>query len=292
MFRQLLILPALFLAGTAHAQYTPGPSTLSFDTSNMKVAVSMDRAVYLPGEAAEITLEVSNPGAAAVLTLKPFTAATGCIYVSWKVGDEFQYPPLDLCKPYVVDSTTTTTFAAGQSEQRMYRSYDNLLDLGTSFMSSRAVPGNAGIYRLNYRYGSSTASAEFTVVAPKLEASAFARVRDEPLRESPAREQPLMLKKYVYVLALRADEVTYICVAQAPAQQTNLRFRNIDGTFSSLGATPMKRIATSAAPIVGLSVTADPDENLAIEWTDAAGRRQTQEYRDGYPAWRSRAREH
>jgi hypothetical protein len=57
-------------------------NTLSVDTSNMKVTISLDREIYLPGEEATVTLEVSNPARVPVTTLAPFLSATGCFIVS------------------------------------------------------------------------------------------------------------------------------------------------------------------------------------------------------------------
>jgi hypothetical protein len=53
--------------------------------------------------------------------------------------------------------------------------------------------------------------------------------------------------------------------------------------------TPMKRVATSSAPVVSLSATADANENLTIEWTDTVGLKAHFYYPASYPA-RAKAR--
>jgi hypothetical protein len=95
------------------------------------------------------------------------------------------------------------------------------------------------------------------------------------------------------VLALRSDGVTYICVQQQTVSNSkrvvsvatipeNLDFD--DSHVNIRSATPFKRIATSDAAIVKLSATADAQENLTIEWTDANGELGHVFYPASYPA--------
>jgi hypothetical protein len=197
-------------AGTLVRGQNP-PSTLDFDTSRLTVTLGLDRKTYFTGEVAEVTLEISNPSSRPVKVPLPFAGVADCLYLSWKVGDEFKIPRETLC-PSEPDRSNTATFAAGEHKKLVLQSHDKA-NLSWGPVLSEA-PSRAGTYRLIYSYGSSEAVAEFEVVSPELEAFAVARVRDVLFNSDPARAKPRLLKRYVYVVALRADDQSYICVSQ------------------------------------------------------------------------------
>src|SRR5579863_4244789 len=106
------------------------PSTLDFDTSNMKVSVSMDRETYLPGEVAQIKLTVTNPANTPVKSLTPFLSSTSCLHsMKRDQPQRMGGPSLSNCGSVPVDSSNTTTFGAGELKQVMLNSYDNLFDI-------------------------------------------------------------------------------------------------------------------------------------------------------------------
>jgi hypothetical protein len=258
----------------------------------MKVTVTMDRQTYLPGEIAQMTLEVSNPGSTRVMSLTPFISTTGCLGFQQKVGKR----PFGLvsCGTSDLDASMMTAFAPGESKKMVLNSYDPMFDIDTSAMQGDGVPSRPGTFGLIYRYGHSAAAAEYTVAAAKLEADATARVRDLIFTSHPNLEPPRVYPMYVHVLALRTDGASYICVqqdavAQADpiANKADLVGGNLDFSFPRVhvgSATPLKRIATSIAPVVSLAATADDQENLTIVWTDANGRQETLRYEASYPA--------
>jgi hypothetical protein len=265
-----------------------GPRTLSFDASHLKLAVALDRKVYLPGEAAEITFEISNLATTPVLALLPFSTATGCVYLSWRgsggfdPGDGWKVPMETLCQDAPVDKSMLTTFAPGETMRQVLNSYDFLFGTGQRLGLGGGMPGT-GKFRLVYHYASIEATAEFEVVTPSLEASAVARIKDVPFRENPNAEQTVLLPEYVYVVALREGNTSFICVSQAEVALSDVRLRNADGSFDLSAVTPFKRIATSAASVTSLSAVADDQENLRIEWKDAEGGRQSVYYEHSYP---------
>jgi hypothetical protein len=130
------------------------PSTLAFDTSNMKVSVAPDRQAYLPGENAKITLTVSNLANRRVVSLTQFLSSTSCLLVGLKGG------PRRLLKgpvlPMRLNSTNATSFEPGESK----------------------LVKRPGTYVLLFRYGASTSEVEYSIATTILEADEVVRLRD------------------------------------------------------------------------------------------------------------------
>jgi hypothetical protein len=274
----------VLLAGAIRGQEVPGPfNSLNFDTSKLRVSLTMDRSAYLPGEAARITLEVFNPGPPIVAPI-PFLSGNGCLYPSAKVGNEFKIAVPEPCGIVEITSASLTRFATGEHRQKVLNSYDALFDTGERVLPGAGeMPSYPGAYRLTYRYGTTEVTADFTVVPVKLEAAAFARINDVLYTQHPDLQKPQVWKHYAHLLALREGNQTYICVSQASTVHSDSLYRNGDGSFSPFGAAPFTRVATTAQSVVSLSATADSQENLTIEWQDVTGRRQTLYYTGGYP---------
>jgi hypothetical protein len=189
-----------------------------------------------------------------------------------------------LCEDAPVDNSMLTTFAPGETRRQVLNSYDHLFGTGTRVLpEGGGVPGRAGKFRLVYHYASTEATAEFVVASATLEVSAVARIKDVQFKENPEVERTVLLQKYVYVVALREGNMSYVCVSQAAAGQPDIRLQNADGTFDPFAVRAFKRVATSAAPVTTLSAVADDQENFRIEWKDAYGGRQSLYYEHSYP---------
>ena len=292
MRNRALLFSLLWVVAGAPGYGQEPPSAFDFDTSNMKVTVTMDRETYLPGEIARVTLEVSNPGSTRVVSLTPFLSATGCLGFQQKVGKR----PFGLvnCGTSDLDASNVTAFGPGESKKMVLNSYDSMFDIDTSAMQGDGVPSRTGTFGLIYRYGRSAAAAEYTVAAAKLQADATVRVHDVMYSDNPDLVSPKPLAQYVHVLALRSEGASYICVQQQAgdhadliANQSDLSGGDLDFSFPRVrvgSATPLKRVATSITPVVSLAATADDQENLTIVWTDASGRQETLRYEASYPA--------
>ena len=281
MMRLPLLLPA-FWAASAMSGYCQGaPGTLQFDTSNMKVTITLDRDTYLPGESAQVTFEVSNPSNTSVVSLVPFVWATGCLSTH-----------RDLCGYSPVDSSNLTTFGPGESKRIVLNSYDPAFDIGPLVMQTGAAPTHPGKYRISYQYGNSTATAEYTVIPAKLEADTVARLHDFMDSDRPGWVPRAPVPEYVHVLALHADQLSYICVSQSAERRPDLvamrsvldQHPDFDDAHVQVGlAVGFKRIATSLVPVASLSAVADPGENLTITWKDSEGVNHKEFYPASYP---------
>ncbi len=286
---KLAALFSFLCAALAGCCFGQRPSTLAFDTSNMKVTIAMDREVYFPGEVAQITLTVTNPTKKRVRSLRPFLSSTTCLVQGLKGG-----PPPRLegeCASVPLDRSNTTAFGPGESKQIVLKSYDQFTEIRSSAMLGSSVVTHPGSYVLVFRYGASTSEVEYSIAPTILDADEVVRLRDglQHFGALPPRPFP----DYAHVLALRSDGVTYICVQQQTVSNSkrvvsvatipeNLDFD--DSHVNIRSATPFKRIATSDAAIVKLSATAEAQENLTIEWTDANGELGHVFYPASYPA--------
>jgi len=259
----------------------------------------MDRATYLPGEAAQVTLTVTNPASTPVVSLMPFLSSTSCLESRWKDGDEFKQNGQPECGSVAIDNSNTMTFGPGETKQLVLNSYDKLFDIDATVLFTRSVPTRPGTYAISFVYGASaSAQVEYRVEAAKLEADAIAQLRGVMFTDHPVKVPPQLLSEYLHVLALRSNGESYICVSQRPVNPSrsvaqivhggdNIDF---DDSHVQVGlAIPFKRVATSSASIVSVIAAADTDENLTIEWTDSDGRKDHLNYSASYPA-RSRGR--
>jgi hypothetical protein len=257
------------------------------DTSSiMKATISMDRDVYLPGEVAQVTLTITNPDSRPVLSRTPFIKATTCLEATVKG----KVPRVD--ETCGAGDRPMTIFAPGEIKRLVLNSFDNVFDSNDWPLGSQGARAMPGDYTLTVQYGSAPAAGvEYRVAPTTLEADQVVRVHDgnvvDPLG------QPVTVPNYVHVLALRSEGVSYICVQQGTAEReervsriaiTPDKVNFDDATVSVPLAVPFKRVATSAAPIVTLSATADGQENLTIDWTDANGGIGHLFYPASYPA--------
>jgi hypothetical protein len=260
----------------------PTRTTYEFDTSNMKVTVSLDRQTYLPGEVAQVTLEVSNPAGVSVTTLKPFDPDTGCI--NW-------YP---YCGSAWIVPANTTTFSPGETRKVVLNSFDETFDSSRPVMEGGGVPTKPGEYPMTYRYGTTRAQAKYIVASAQLEAEAIVRLPDVTISHD-APSPPYTVPSTVHVVALRSEGISYICVPQAQNTQTTpVATKEVMATKPSFDhqrvntgeATPFRRVATSRNSIVSLSATGDLDGNLTIQWTDSTGVQGHYYYPASYPAFK------
>jgi hypothetical protein len=177
-------LGVLFAGGIASswAQVIAGPGSptapaisglqLGYNTEQMNVELRLDRTEYLAGEAAVITLSVSNPTPRALWVETPFSIRTGEVALLAHDGDRFGSPLLiqraDM--PLVVSADLAVLLQPGERRERKFRTDDTQSD-DDYFppASGFSVPLQAGHYRFQYTYGR-TASADFDVVATTVKA--------------------------------------------------------------------------------------------------------------------------
>lgn len=286
---------ALWVGSAAKGFSQPPDTTLGFDTSNMKVKVTLDRQTYLPGEVAVVTLEVSNPASVPVTSLTPFISDTGCINFRWNQNGRWGGSRSKDCVSPPVTASNTTTFTPGETKKLVLNSYDTVFEIHQIVMEGGGVPTLPGEFGIAYWYGTTRASAPYTVAAAQLEAEAVATMRGAPISDDPTSPIPYSSTPQFHVLALRSESTSYICVPQKPVGSSDpVATKKIMAGKPSFDhphvmtalATPLKRVGTSSNPVVSLSATADADGNLTIEWTDSTGTQGQIYYPASYPAFK------
>jgi hypothetical protein len=291
--QSLLVTGCCFLAAVSYCQAAPyrDYKKIAENTLQLKVSMRMDRSTYFPGEVCDVTIEVLNPTKKRLLVLEPFRVSTGRLDYLRKVGDKFKSSLVDPPFPNPLDaSPPVVEFGPGEHRQLTMKSYDKELDFDSiRFLEGGALP-EPGTYAVSYSYAAG-AQAEFTVVAPKLEADVRVRLADMMYSDRPGAEEPHRIPTYVHVVALRYEERSYICVSQAIVALSNNIVPNGNGEFAGMyvGLAQLhNRVITSEASIVSLSATADPQENLNIAWTDATGAKHAFYHAASYLAGRGR----
>jgi hypothetical protein len=256
---------------------------LAENTAKMVITIKMDRDVYFQGEFYQATIEALNPTSTPLLVEAPFGRA-GCLVLLRKEGDTL-VPTVDPrrsdggCRDQALRQATT--LSPGERRRVTLNPWgfnDGPWPRLTGGNGMRLEPGT---YVLQYSYGAG-GEAQFTVVAPKLEAVAAARANDEMYSDRPDEQDPQPHPAYVWIVSFRWQGLSYICVSQSFASSPVRNPALKPGGPDASGLTTFKRVATVQEPVVSLSATADAEENLRIEWTTASGRQDSLLYLASY----------
>lgn len=247
---------------------------LAANTSRLQIQVALDRPAYFPGEAAIVTVTVTNPTSGPLQVMVPFSATTGCMEIATQAPDGSLSPVgADRCPPFAGSSYPVTVMAAGEQRQLALSSYANRFDLG---VESIPLPLVSGSYVVTYGYGTS-ATAPFAVVVPHLEAQASAQVQDESSTD-PATGATLTGPSYIHAFALRYNNQSYLCVSVSPDGSSGAVNADPSGNFLGSNGLWLKRIGVSANPVVAISETADSSGNITLQWQDSTGAQSTFTY--------------
>lgn len=248
------------------------PNGLGASTRLLQTQVSLDQSTYFPGEAAVVTVTVTNPTASRLQVMTPFATATGCLLLFVQQPDgSFLPSAADRCASIGATSFPTTTMAPGESRQVTLNSYDGMFDSSLPPMGSVGVPRRPGSYALTYK----GIQALFNVVLPHLDAAAAVPSLAGSYTD-PTTGKVIQTQGYEHVFALRWNGVSYICATvqgsggpQVISNDPNGNFTDANGNF--IGASLFKRIAVSQNPVVSMSVTADGSGNHTVTWQDSTG---------------------
>jgi len=244
------------------------PNILSANTGQLNVQMALDQSAYFPGEAAAVTITITNPSASALQVMQPFNNSTGClvVYVQPPSGPPSPTSPDTNCNPFsdpygVAAEIPTTIMSPGQQLQAAFNSY------APPFGPAISLPLAAGSYSLNY-FAYSLAQIPFSVVAPHLDASGNVQLADESYVD-PTTGATVQSPSFAILMALRSNGASYICVSTVPTATTTV-VTDASGNLSGNPA-PYKRIASGPNPVVSISGTTDGAGNLTIQWQDSTG---------------------
>ena len=255
-------------AAIGSAQAQDPVDTLLDNSGKLQTTVTLDRSVYFPDEAAVITISVLNPTSNALQIYAPFTMRTGCLQVFAPALPGSVDP---ICNSLVDPDTPTTIMQPGEQRQITLNSFDNQFDRGLPAMEAGSVPTQAGTFALSYGYWNAK-SVPFQVVLPHLEAAAVVRVAD--ITDTDESGKKIQFPGYMHVFAVEWEGQTSVCVTRDSSFMRSPVRADANGNLDDAPGV-FTRIATSASPVVSLSVIADAAANLTINWEDSEGNQET-----------------
>ena len=273
---------------------------LDRNTGKLRAVLKLDRAEYLPGEVALLTITVTNPTAVSLEVFDPFYVLTGSIEMSIKktVGQKTEWQttaPDPLCCVGILraDTLPTRVFAAGEILERQFASHEP--HFGADFVRRVQVtsqipesphqaaiplirmPEYAGEFELTYTY-CPTQAVQFRVVPAIAESVAYARLekQDPPLRYGNGEHVRLVPLPRDVILAVLSAGGTHYIVASRFGQTGDRQIYRVPHTELSVGGArtlgPYVRVGSSNLPITALHGVADSKEQITLTWTIADGR--------------------
>jgi hypothetical protein len=170
--------------------------------ANLGFTFSLDHEVYLPSEAAMLTVVVRNPTSQPLTIPTPFTKRTGGCFLLLlsENGGEIRHLGADGDYHAQRYSVPTTVLAPGQEVIRTIRS----TDIGPDWKGTFKVPTTSGRYRLRYGYDDRI-YADFRVVVPtKVTAMSMLELPPEEMMDYDVRKLVVKIPK-VFFLAVETS---------------------------------------------------------------------------------------
>ena len=213
-------------------------TALLANTQELQVQLGLDQSTYFPGEAAVVTITVTNPTSGPLQVLTPFSNGTGCLVT-------YNQPAGGTPSPYGADNTCaglpvavpTTVLPAGARIQTQLNPCCDMFDFGGGSID---IPEGPGTYSVNYLYSGSV-GAPFSVVVPHLDAAAVVQMADVSSID-PTTGGTVQQHSFVHLMALRSGNQSYIYAR--PSLQLRATNRSLP--------TPMATLARVRRDISGL----------------------------------------
>lgn len=251
--------------------YSQSPPILSGNTSELNVQMSLDQTNYLLGEAATLTITVTNPTSSSLQVMQPFSAKTGCLAV---YGNPAGGPTAPLgtdssCNPFtdpggLAVATPTIVMTPGQQVQTTLASYGPMFDGASPAIEMPNRPGSYLVAYLAYK----GVAAPFSIEVPTVDTSNTVPLGSVSYID-PTTGNTAQAAYYAQLLALRSNGVSYICVSALPTASTTVSVDSNGNLSGNPG--PFRRIASSANQVVSLSGTTDGAGNITVQWQDSMG---------------------
>ncbi|MBV8843023.1 MAG: hypothetical protein JO307_09440 [Bryobacterales bacterium] len=224
------------------------------NTLRLRVTLALDEQYYLPGEAAQIGITITNPTPDALEVWEPFRIQTGELQM-WPTklvnGKPTVYGDRASCCMSPPPVTMTQWVAAGQTISRMLTSADRNFDSTIPYPIG-AAPQDPGDYRLVYTYGAPN-PLDFHVLSLTIE-----NVVSVPLllpRQVTSAEtgKVYQVPRRLVILILGGEGMHYIAISQAEVGVDSYLDRAAGQVLSSLSG------GKALFPIVRVGVSAQGD---------------------------------
>jgi hypothetical protein len=261
----------------ANAQGDPDDIPALQNIDKLEASISLDRAVYVPGEVAKITLRYRNPTDQVLEVIHPFwPRRTG--FDLWVKGGPMairyglEYGPVS---PHPHSDqppdpqAPTVQLLPGDVLTKTVRTDDPAILAHSPFVRG-AMPEEPGKYRLSYSYAP-LAEVDFEVKAPTVEQTAGLELYQERVLEEDG--QPFLFTRCIYGMAIRLDDTHLIlrdtgsaCDGQPPPVGGVV---GVDAHVAGLGL--LERVAESPTAVTGLRLEKLADGRVKFLWLNGSG---------------------
>jgi hypothetical protein len=238
--------------------------------SKLRVRLSLDHEIYMPGELATVTIGVTNPTVEPLQVPDPFNKLSGGLDLMRRVIPAGNGPDLVYMSPHPYsgmpnrdDGLPNVPINPGQTLTKSYRS-DAPLFLNQPALPGDTMPRTPGEYLIVHSYDP-RAGADFEVVRPKIEALQSLRLPDEIVPGQAAHTHVV----HVFVLANGEDQrFLFRTLGQ---WETGSRFVTPLGSqladFDIDTLAPYLRVAALDGPIRNLRLELGQTGNIIVHWT-------------------------
>ncbi len=262
---------------------------LTANLSQVRAVISLDRATpYFPGEAATVTVTMTNPTSTPLEIPDPRVPEGPSFEYSRQGGpgtkDKSEWPPFSGSRPW--DLNPTFVMQPGQSISMTFPSDQ----CGHPCQAFDTMPMSPGSYRMRFRIGrdneglrndidSSEAhgwaigdAIEFQVAAPELEAWTLVPLQEFSTFQDKGVEKPETLQSATMIVAVLINGEHLVMAAQHKTITTDkILERDKEDNRWAYGGEPWVRLATLHSKVTKLSGEADPTGRITLEYTTEDG---------------------
>lgn len=253
----------------------PRAKRIDANTSRLQVSIALDKKVYFPGEALDITVTVRNPTNEALEVWEPFHPTCGGLDLLKKgterareLGVEFSHlspSPYSGAPPR--PDRPVVMLQPNESRTKQLRSDDDGLGImeGSDMSLGAQSPGT---FRLVYSYARA-AYAEFEIVMPALETWTFAR-EERTILDQEGRALAVPYDPVAFVL--RYEDQRHLCVSyRMQGGRTPAEFR-YTAWVALQALQPYVCIAGLEEPLASMELRPRPPQRFEVRWRSVSGR--------------------
>jgi hypothetical protein len=247
------------------------------NASKLKVSISLDQQEYLPGEAAQVHISLTNPTPVPLEVYEPFKIETGAmvVYATKTVGGKTLIVSSgQICCSASPPDTMTRTLAASESVSGTFNSNEAHFN---SAEPMAIIPYEPGNYRLAYTHGPGT--SDFKVLQATVEGAVSVPLEKSGQTVSGGKTHAI--PRRTMLILLKAGTIHYIVATSRSVFgfDFDARISHEIGQNLTYGTSreiaPFFRVASSEQPIVSLNGIANSQENITVAWATADGQQHT-----------------
>lgn len=252
--------------------------TATRNITQLQTTISLDHAIYVPGEIATITIRIQNPTDRVLQIPAPFWPKRAGIDVLEKgterareMGQEYWYiSPHPYSNYPPSPESPTVGIQPGEVMTQSVRT-DEAVFSGAALLADKGVPTRPGEYRMVYSYDS-RAHADFSVARPILEGFKSQVLDEESVRASDGSRHVVTHRVHAVALAIGDRHlVLRTLYARRPEKPRSVIGKEwSDGDAASFA--PMERVAELDQAVTDLDLVVSSGAPMQLRWQVGNGR--------------------